>query len=189
MQCSLGHTIKVRHHAFRNKWIVNRIQGGVSQLVAVLERAIQHVKVARLWINGAWYCGGSEELRATHCQSHEWFRLAVSACRSYREWNMVPLLMYNTGPCITNVFATRRKNFSQWHRSFQRKLLSHWPKFLRHVAITLVIQGPGSTWKEQNTIYTVNRRERAHSILKYANFEPQLKNHRWPGPEKCINMV
>ena len=47
------------------------------------------------------------------------------------------------GPCITNVFATRRKNFSQWHRSFQRKLLSHWLKFLRHVAITLVIQGPG----------------------------------------------
>ena len=48
-----------------------------------------------------------------------------------------------TGPCITNVFATRRKNFSQWYRSFQRKLLSHWLKFLRHVAITLVIQGPG----------------------------------------------
>ena len=47
------------------------------------------------------------------------------------------------GPCITNVFATRRKNFSQWHRSFQRKPLSHWLKFLRHVAITLVIQGPG----------------------------------------------
>ena len=47
------------------------------------------------------------------------------------------------GHCITNVFATRRKNFSQWHRSFQRKLLSHWLKFLRHVAITLVIQGPG----------------------------------------------
>ena len=47
------------------------------------------------------------------------------------------------GPCITNVFATRRKNFSQWHRSFQRKLRSHCLKFLRHVAITLVIQGPG----------------------------------------------
>ena len=46
------------------------------------------------------------------------------------------------GPCITNVFATRRKNFSQWHRSFQRKLRSHWLKFLRHVAITLIIQGP-----------------------------------------------
>ena len=46
------------------------------------------------------------------------------------------------GPCITNVFATRRKNFSQWHRSFQRKLLSHWLKFLRHVAIKLVIQCP-----------------------------------------------
>ena len=48
-----------------------------------------------------------------------------------------------SGPCITNVFATRRKNFSQWHRSFQRKLLSHWLKFLRHVAITSVIPGPG----------------------------------------------
>ena len=48
-------------------------------------------------------------------------------------------------PCITNVFATRRKNFSQWHRSFQRKLLSHWLKFLRHVAITLVIQGPAAS--------------------------------------------
>ena len=47
------------------------------------------------------------------------------------------------GPCITNVFATRRKKFSQWYRSFQRKLLSHWLKLLRHVAITLVIQGPG----------------------------------------------
>ena len=49
---------------------------------------------------------------------------------------------YKPGPCITNVFATCRKNFSQWHRSFQRKLRSHWLKFLRHVAITLVIQGP-----------------------------------------------
>ena len=49
-----------------------------------------------------------------------------------------------SGPCITNVIATRRKNFSQWHRSFQRKLRSHWLKFLRHIAITLVIQGPGN---------------------------------------------
>ena len=46
------------------------------------------------------------------------------------------------GPCITIVFVTCRKNFSQWHRSFQRKLHFHWLKFLRHVAITLVIQGP-----------------------------------------------
>ena len=44
----------------------------------------------------------------------------------------------SAGPCITNVFATRRKNFSQWHCSFQRKLRSHWLKFLRHVAKTLV---------------------------------------------------
>ena len=61
---------------------------------------------------------------------------------SQSQWRNCAVII-DTGPCIINVFATRRKNFSQWHRSFQRKLLSHWLKFLRHVAITLVIQGPG----------------------------------------------
>ena len=48
------------------------------------------------------------------------------------------------GPCITNVIATCRKKFSQWERSFLWKLRCHWLKFLRHVAKTLVIQGPGA---------------------------------------------
>ena len=47
------------------------------------------------------------------------------------------------GPCITNVIATCRKNFSQWKSSFLWKLRYHWLKFLRRVAKTLVIQGPG----------------------------------------------
>ena len=47
------------------------------------------------------------------------------------------------GPCITNVIATCCKNFSQWESSFLWKLLYHWLKFLRLVAKTLVIQGPG----------------------------------------------
>ena len=50
-----------------------------------------------------------------------------------------------SGPCITNVIATCRKNFSQWERSFLWKLRCHWLKFLRHVAKTLVIQGPGAS--------------------------------------------
>ena len=75
--------------------------------------------------------------------------------RAVRQWDMSSLAQGEPGPSITNVFATRRKNFSQWHRSFQRKLLSHWLKFLRHVAITLVIQGPGPhllTSRSQNAI-------------------------------------
>ena len=48
------------------------------------------------------------------------------------------------GPCITNVIATCRKNFSQWESSFLWKLRYHWLKFLRRVAKTLVIQGPGT---------------------------------------------
>ena len=50
---------------------------------------------------------------------------------------------WNAGPCITNVTATCRKNFSQWESSFLWKLRCHWLKFLRRVAKTLVIQGPG----------------------------------------------
>ena len=45
--------------------------------------------------------------------------------------------------CIINVIATCRKNFSQWESSFLWKLRCHWLKFLRRVAKTLVIQGPG----------------------------------------------
>ena len=48
----------------------------------------------------------------------------------------------NPGPCITNVIATCRKNFSQWESSFLWKLRYHWLKFLRRVAKTVVIQGP-----------------------------------------------
>ena len=48
------------------------------------------------------------------------------------------------GPCITNVIATCRKNFSQWESSFLWKLRYHWLKLLRRVAKMLVIQGPGS---------------------------------------------
>ena len=49
----------------------------------------------------------------------------------------------SSGPCITNVIATCRKNFSQWESSFLWKLRCHWLKFLRRVAKTLVIRGPG----------------------------------------------
>ena len=52
------------------------------------------------------------------------------------------LIYCSSGPCITNVIATCRKNFSQWESSFLWKLRCHWLKFLRRVAKTLVIQGP-----------------------------------------------
>ena len=67
---------------------------------------------------------------------------------------MTPCLFPRAGPCITNVFATCRKNFSQWHRSFQRKLRSYWLTLLRHVAITLVIQDPGPQYHALRTAET-----------------------------------
>ena len=75
------------------------------------------------------------------------------------------MITTNAGPCITNVFATRRKNFSQWYRSFQRKLLSHWLKFLRHVAITLVIQGPGYRSNSQKTPHILHLRVNYGGLL------------------------
>ena len=60
------------------------------------------------------------------------------------EWSSDAIWRCGPGPCITNVIATCRKNFSQWESSFLWKLRYHWLKFLRRVAKTLVIQGPGS---------------------------------------------
>ena len=75
------------------------------------------------------------------CQAH-------ISCTDVRQWGITD--RHNNhpgptpGPCITNVIATCRKNFSQWESSFLWKLRCHWLKFLRRVAKTLVIQGPGS---------------------------------------------
>ena len=96
-----------------------------------------------------------------------WLVIQIKICAEYRDMLPRPRLVCqepglrpigrSPGPCITNVFATRRKNFSQWHRSFQRKLLSHWLKFLRHVAITLVIQGPGVPDKSSRGLGSMSR--------------------------------
>ena len=58
------------------------------------------------------------------------------------KWIRLDNIYKGPGPCITNVIATCRKNFSQWESSFLWKLRCHWLKFLRRVAKTLVIQGP-----------------------------------------------
>ena len=66
---------------------------------------------------------------------------SLAFVRGIHRWP-VNSLHKGPGPCITNVIATCRKNFSQWESSFLWKLRYHWLKFLRRVAKTLVIQGP-----------------------------------------------
>ena len=48
------------------------------------------------------------------------------------------------GSCQTTVIWRCHKPFSQWQRSFQRKLRSHWLKFLWQHHVAAVRQGPGS---------------------------------------------
>ena len=50
------------------------------------------------------------------------------------------------GPCLTTAIWRCRKNSSQWQRSFQWKLHSHWLKFLRQRHVAVVRQGPGPLW-------------------------------------------
>ena len=82
--------------------------------------------------------------KCSHCNSfEEWAPVEfIYGCPIFR-W-VVGTWLHDRGPvaCITNVIATCRKNFSQWESSFLWKLRCHWLKFLRHVAKTLVIQGP-----------------------------------------------
>ena len=91
------------------------------------------------------------------CEAHisealtsHWMGFVVPSCKIKQTENYWGIIVHareyrlnNPGPCITNVIATCRKNFSQWESSFLWKLRYHWLKFLRRVAKTLVIQGPG----------------------------------------------
>ena len=78
---------------------------------------------------------------------------------AYTEWSL-----YNNSPkysrwapampCLTTAIWRCRKNSSQWLRSFQWKLHSHWLKFLRQRHVAVVRQGPvrfpgcSSLWRD-----------------------------------------
>ena len=82
---------------------------------------------------GAWLWLGDALASANHSWAFCWGLLVRG---------LLALVTWAPGSSIASVFAARRGNFGQWHRSFQRKLRSHWLKFLRHVAATLVFAGP-----------------------------------------------
>ena len=54
----------------------------------------------------------------------------------------VVLVLRAAGPSLTTAIWRCRNPFSQWRRSFQRKLHSHWLKFLRQHHVAVVKQGP-----------------------------------------------
>ena len=64
----------------------------------------------------------------------------TGACTNMRHPEARP---WEPGPCLTTTIWHCRNPFSQWERSFQRKLRSHWLKFLRQCHIAGVRQGPG----------------------------------------------
>ena len=58
-----------------------------------------------------------------------------------RKWNNIAINV-RPGPCLTTAIWRCRKPFSQWQPSFQRKLRSHWLKFLRQRHVAVVRQVP-----------------------------------------------
>ena len=82
---------------------------------------------------GAWLWLGDALASANHSRAFCWGLLVRS---------LLALVTWAPGSSIASVFAARRRNLGQWLRSFQRKLRSHWLRFLRRVAVTLVFAGP-----------------------------------------------
>ena len=68
------------------------------------------------------------------CRSNALRFGADRAIRNQR-WNC-------SGPCLTTAIWRCHSPFSQWRCSFERKMRSHWLKFLWHCHVTVVKQGP-----------------------------------------------
>ena len=70
--------------------------------------------------------------------------MVILWCASCIHTHMGIRVIHTSGPCLTTAILRCRKNSSQWQRSFQWKLHSHWLKFLRQRHVAVVRQGPGS---------------------------------------------
>ena len=80
---------------------------------------------------------------------------------------------YNTGPRITNVITTRRKNLSQWECSFLWKLrCQSWPKLPRRVAKTPATQDPGAHVTNAKRPLTKSPQQKARPWLADAKASP-----------------
>ena len=109
----------------------------------------------------------------------QWSYVFLALTHRYIECNV------RVGPCITNVIATCRKNFSQWESSFLWKLRCHWLKFLRRVAKTLVIQGPGVV-----SCFCANESGRIYNsslqVRHYFTFHTIYWDHKWPSSRRSL---
>ena len=105
-------------------------------------------KITSVSISSSTVCSGADQRKHQSPAS-------LAHVRGNHRWPVDSPPHKGPGPCITNVIATCRKNFSQWERSFLWKLRCHWLKFLRRVAKTLVIplavtRGNVSIWRRHH---------------------------------------
>ena len=117
----------------------------LCQLFGSLEKRSSHhsdviISAMASQIIGVWLVCSTVCLSGTDQRKYQ-SSASLAFVRAIHRWP-VDFPHRGPGPCITNVIATCRKNFSQWESSFLWKLRYHWLKFLRRVAKTLVIQGP-----------------------------------------------
>ena len=76
-------------------------------------------------------------------------RCKIVDSRAFPSWSLIHglrwsgLIKAEPGPCLTTAIWRYRNTFSQWQRSFQRKLRSHWLKFLWQHHVVVVKQVPG----------------------------------------------
>ena len=96
------------------------------------------------------------------------------------------------GPCLTTATWRCCKKFSQWERSFQRKLCCHWMKRLRQRQIDVVRQAPAigvpAGTRRNNNVFTTSTRRRRRRVdvvkalsLRHYWVMCPLMWHRWLG--------
>ena len=87
--------------------------------------------------------------------------------------------VWRSGIWLTTMIWRCRKPFGQWQRSFQRKLRSHWLKFLRQRHVAVVKQGLGAAIFYFLELHDFERGQRSgHS--------KNITGYRWGGPSNGL---
>ena len=85
-----------------------------------------------------------------------WYSIGKEQLDEFENWwwmKKIELVTSSPGPCLITAIWRCRKPFSRWQHSFQRKLRSHWLKFLWQHHVTIVRQGPGEGWLDSSPKY------------------------------------
>ena len=144
------------------------VQNGMSLLTHVL-------------ILNIFYKGDQESYQSNDPQSIEYL-ICVLFSVVMVTINYLKRKGTSTGPCLATAIWRCRKNSSQWQCRFQRKLHSHWLKFLRQRHVAVVRQGPGNSKDIGTSIgnpESISHDNRAYNTISMASCKTAVSSVRY----------